>query len=231
MCNGTAFSDEKETAEVDAVRSATERAISKKKKQKPSQESRGCGNKHAPRKCPAFRKDCRNCGGKINFTKCCYSKKKVQLLEKRSDSEDEAAPVFMDSIKDGQTASADEWIAQMDVNGTDVSLKLDTGAQVNLLPMKDFQRLRKKPKVCDKKVNLKTYDNKTIPTTGVCRVNPSCNGKKKDVFFVLVKGNKQAIDSFHVTSHSYRNAHLAGKTKLCSTDRQLFLHRLHLVII
>lgn len=68
----------------------------------------------------------------------------MQLLEKRSDSEDEEAPVFMDSIEDGQTASADEWIAHMDVNGTEVSLKLDTGAQVNILPMKDFQSLRKK---------------------------------------------------------------------------------------
>lgn len=119
-------------------------------------------------------------------------RKEVQLLEKRSDSEDEEAPIFVDSIKDGQTASADEWIAHMDVNGTDGSLKLDTGAQVNILPMKDFQRLRKKPKVCDKKVNLKTYDYKTIPTKGVCRVSLSCNGIKKDVF-VLVKGNKQAI--------------------------------------
>ncbi len=38
-----------------------------------------------------------------------------------------------------------------------------------------------------------------------------------------------SIDSFHVTSHPYRNAHLAGKTKLCSTDHQLFLRRLHQV--
>lgn len=124
------FSDEKETAEVDAVRSASERAKSEKKKQKPSQESKGCGkvgNKHAPRKFPAFGKDCRNWGGKNHFAMCCYSKKTVQLLEKRSDTEDVEAPVFVDLIEEGQTASADEWIAHMDVNGTDVSLKLDTG--------------------------------------------------------------------------------------------------------
>lgn len=46
------FSEEKETTEVDAVQRAKERAMSKKKKQKPSQESRSCGkcgNKHAPK--------------------------------------------------------------------------------------------------------------------------------------------------------------------------------------
>ncbi len=39
------------------------------------------------------------------------------------------------------------------------------------------------------------------------------------------------IDIFHVTSHTYRSAHLDGKTKLCSTDRQLFVHRLHQVVM
>ncbi len=36
----------------------------------------------------------------------------------------------------------------------------------------------------------------------------------------------RTIDSFHIMSHSYRN-----ETKLCSTDRQLVLHRLHQVTI
>ncbi len=43
----------------------------------------------------------------------------------------------------------------------------------------------------------------------------------------LFPPNSSSIDSFHVTSHPYRNAHLAGKTKLCSIDRQLFLGSLH----
>ncbi len=30
------------------------------------------------------------------------------------------------------------------------------------------------------------------------------------------------IDSFHMTSHPYRNAHLEGKTRLYSTDRIIF---------
>ncbi len=32
----------------------------------------------------------------------------------------------------------------------------------------------------------------------------------------------RTIDSFHVMSQPYRNAHLEGKMKLCFTDRQLF---------
>lgn len=188
------FSEEGETAEVDAVRRAKDRVMPRKKMQ--SYESKGCGkcgSKHALRKCPAFGKDCRKCGGKNHFAKCCYTNRKVQLVEKKSDKEDDETAIFVDSIEEEQNTPGEEWIIHMDVNSTDVTLKLDTGAQVNILPMKDFLRLKRKPKINQRKVHLKTYDNKTIPTKGVCRVSLSYKGIKKDVFFVLVDGDRQAI--------------------------------------
>lgn len=59
--------------------------------------------------------------------------------------------------------------------------------------MKDFYRLRKKPKVRANKVNLRTYDNKPIHTKGVCRASLSCNGKKVNALFVLVDGLRQPL--------------------------------------
>lgn len=57
---------------------------------------------------PAFGKECHNCGEKSHFAKCCFSKKRVQLVEKKSDSED---PFFVDAIEGKKNASNDEWIA------------------------------------------------------------------------------------------------------------------------
>lgn len=111
---------------------------------------------------------------------------------KTSSSEKEEPPVYVDCMDD-QDAMEDEWIANVDVNGTEVSLKLDTGSQVNILPMKDFYRLKRKPKVYDKKVNLRMYDDKPISTKGVCRVSLSCNGKNVNAFFVLVDGLRQPL--------------------------------------
>lgn len=34
---------------------------------------------------------------------------------------------------DGERSSEDEWIAHLDLNGTDFSMKLDIGTQVNIL--------------------------------------------------------------------------------------------------
>lgn len=109
--------------------------------------------------------------------------------EKLSDSEDEGTPFYVGTIEDGESTSAYEWIVYLDVNGTEVPLKLATSAQVKILPMKDFYRQtftdNNRRKVRDKKLNLRTYDDKPIPTYGVCRVILSNNGQKVKALFVL----------------------------------------------
>ena len=119
--------------------------MSKKKMRK----SKGCGkcrNNHALRKWPAFGKDCRNCGGKNHFAKCCYSKKNVQLVEKKSDKEDDEATIFVDSIEEEQITPGGEQMAHMDVNVTDVTLKLETGAQGEYPPYERLSETEKKTK-------------------------------------------------------------------------------------
>lgn len=61
------------------------------------------------------------------------------------------------------------------------------------MPMNDFKRLKNKSKVKNKKVNLRTYGDKPIPTKGVCRVTLPSKDQKVNVLFVLVEGNWQAI--------------------------------------
>lgn len=89
----------------------------------------------------------KQCGGKNQFTKCFFSKKRAQLVVKVSDREEDGEmPFFVDAVKGDHSVSMDEWISCFDVNGTDISLKLDTGMQLNILPMKDYNRLINKPK-------------------------------------------------------------------------------------
>lgn len=48
-----------------------------------------------------------------------FRRKKVQLVEKQSDSEEDDSPVYVGTVKDNISDTED-------VNGTDVRLKLDT---------------------------------------------------------------------------------------------------------
>lgn len=219
------FSKENETVEVDAVqRTKPKVTYAKKKEARPKQESGNCercGMKHAPKQCPAFGKECRKCGGKNHFAKCCFSKKRVQLGVKESDSDEEDdTAFFVDAIEGEQSVSSDEWIACLNVNGTDISLKLDTGAQVNILPMKDFNRLINKPKVKDKKINLRTYDDKPIPTKGMCRVTLSRKGQKVNALFVLVEGDRQAILGLKTCDQLglIKRVHVIDRDKVTSSD-------------
>ena len=72
-----------------------------------------CGFRHTPKQSPAFGNDKKN-----HIAKCCLSRKKVQLVEKQSDSdEDEEVSFFVAAIEEVKTVSKDKWIAYLDVNG------------------------------------------------------------------------------------------------------------------
>lgn len=144
----------------------------------------------------------------------------VTLVDKDVGSEEEEPPVYVDCLED-QDAKEDEWIAKVDVNGTDVSLKLDTGAQVNILLMKDFYRLKRKPKVHVKKVNPRTYDDKPISTKGVCRASLSCNGKNVNAFFVLVDGLRQPLLGLKtcIALGLIKRVHVINKEKVTQKEK------------
>ena len=47
-----------------------------------------------------------------------------------------------------------DWTINLDTNGSNVRYKLDTGAQVNVLPRSQYNRLIRKPKLKSTKVKL-----------------------------------------------------------------------------
>lgn len=50
-----------------------------------------------------------------------------------------------------------DWIVPMTVNGTIISLKLDTGAQVNILSEQDYETLKIRPKLEPTKIKVTDY--------------------------------------------------------------------------
>lgn len=71
-----------------------------------------------------------------------------------------------------------------DVNGTTIPLKIDTGAQVNIL-------LKNKLKISQMKIHLRTYNDEPNPTKGKCTL--TCEGQSINSMFILVVGNRQPI--------------------------------------
>jgi hypothetical protein len=87
-----------------------------------------------------------------------------------------------------------EWTVGMDTNGSNVRYKLDTGAQVNVLPKSQYNRLIRKPKLKNTKVKLTAYNGTNIPVVGKCIVRVA-HKKNCDVpvLFIVAETTSQPI--------------------------------------
>ena len=83
---------------------------------------------------------------------------RTQKSDGHSESDEE---IFVHSVN---TETSAEWFAPLSVNGTILPLKIETGAQANLLSMKDYNALKQRPKLKKRETNLTSYNNDIIPT-------------------------------------------------------------------
>ena len=115
----------------------------KQGKDKARKQCHYCGSTHPARRCPAFGHRHNRCGFRNHFEAVWQfsqqsAKKKVQLLGTDEDDEDGIEEyLVVSTIHIGSTE--DNWHETMLAGKTGVSLKLDTGAQVNVLPLQSLR--------------------------------------------------------------------------------------------
>ena len=80
----------------------------------------------------------------------------------------------------------------METNGSNVRYKLDTGAQVNVLPKFQYNRLLHKP--TSTKVKLTAYNGTNIPVVGRCIVQIAHKKDRKvPVMFIVAETSSPPI--------------------------------------
>lgn len=114
---------------------------------------RNCGRNHEARRCPAYGKECYRCQKKNHFGKMCRSDSKQsqrpnkEVKAIRADSSDD----FVIDIVESQTVKETEATAVINILDGNVRVKLDTGAEVNVMPNRVYQKLvteKKNPERC-----------------------------------------------------------------------------------
>ncbi|XP_050533909.1 uncharacterized protein K02A2.6-like [Daktulosphaira vitifoliae] len=109
-----------------------------------------CGKSHKINMCPAFKKICSNCGGVNHFKIMCkkdkkfiYSKKQVNSFENANSVENyvslDALEIMCSEEVKKQNRS---WIGEIIINDYKTSIKLDTCAELNVMPSKLFNKLK-----------------------------------------------------------------------------------------
>ena len=127
------------------------------------------GTVHGPQ-CPAMGLLCYSCGRKNHFKKKCYFQNRtlVHTIHQGNESgceSDAESEFFVDSIDSSINSSRNsQYGASLKINGKFIKYKLDTGSDVNILSMRDFKTLLRKPKIHSSNIKLICYSGDKIST-------------------------------------------------------------------
>ena len=143
-----AFTDRRAGREETATRVAEDRSAKSPSKASAKAPCKYCGERHPPRRCPAYGKTCKRCQKENHVAKVCRSmprgKEVNALLYEREDAsttDSEDSELYLAPLFIGKVSDSSEWTELIDVAGTQVSFKLDTGANANVLPYTTYRKI------------------------------------------------------------------------------------------
>lgn len=214
ICRATEYSKEQakslhsdgKTESVDFIRNnQLRKALNKREKEPASGKQqnrsscRNCGRQHEPRACPAYGKRCNHCNKLNHFANSCRSQQAqtssaVRDLEYESESSDYGIDgLHLDALNNSDS----EEYAWVEINDKQIQLKLDSGAEANVLTKKDYdsvipKRLRQS-KLIPTKAKLTAYGGHDIPILGKCFLKCRHKGKCHVIEFHIVNGSKSIL--------------------------------------
>lgn len=151
---------------------------------------RNCATQHGLNQCPAFGHKCRNCGKLNHFARSCMSKINEINFYSDSDSSDSSIN-SINCINYIMTVNQDkkyDWNVTLNVhNNTSINFKLDTGAQINAIPVKFLNNLKiHKNNLIASNSKITTYTGSQIDILGKCSLLCKYKDFKDYITFYIV---------------------------------------------
>lgn len=113
-----------------------------------------CGGVHRRYNCPAYGQQCVRCKRMNHYSRMC---RVYEVHEEPSDQ-----------VKHNNHNCKD-WLVQLKIHGVYINFKLDTGADVNVLPQKFLKTMRvEKKQLIETNLKLQSYAGSSIPVLGKC---------------------------------------------------------------
>ena len=151
-----------------------------------------CGYQHQmTNRCPAEGKQCNKCNRFGHFAKCCRdSRAGVSVVSRKEEIEDESSIAwFTVNIIGGDETTSSEWNCRLKINEKYITFKIDTGADVNVMPWKYIKTLEQRGlcKIIPTAKHLKSYSNSYIPVKGLVKLNIDYNNQQHCLEFFVVE--------------------------------------------
>jgi hypothetical protein len=158
---------------------------------------RNCSYTHAPRKCPAFGKQCRKCGNYNHFAKCCRSQNKTDTVtvarQEHSFEEENTDIMFSYALTSNHTSRKKrEWFIGVLIDGKRVKVKVDTGAFCNVMSEKTF-RVIGNLKLQKTKEGLASYSGHKMTVVGSTHTVMEFGNKYYPQTFIVVAEDRPTL--------------------------------------
>ncbi|XP_071502154.1 uncharacterized protein [Diadema antillarum] len=175
-----------------------------------------CSGQHSPMNCPFKNAECYSCKKKGHIASACRNKNKPTSKQTRSSGstsghrqslhtleqeptteEDELAiyTIYSNSTATGKPARAQNgsFSVCVELGGAPVTMEIDTGASVSVIPEAVYMEKLKQIPLDAKRIELRSYSGEKIPVLGSVQVPVTYKGQQADLPLVVVKGDKPAL--------------------------------------
>lgn len=162
-----------------------------------------CDLVHEKGKCPAWGKTCAKCQGRNHYARVCKNKNyyKTKIHEVKEDECESTSSVMLNSLKVVHELKREIperivtcWEKELEVEGKNISFKLDTGAELSVLPFELLKRIKKNFELRPTRIRLVAYGSDEFRLIAKGMITLTCNcrdGLKKDIEFVVVDVKSQ----------------------------------------
>ena len=147
-----------------------------------------CGRIHKPRECPAYGQECRKCKKKNHWASCCYTRKVHEA------SAEPTEDFVIEEVETSKEKKATEAFVILKINNKKVKVKLDTGAEVNVMPLCVYEQLQtEEVQMMKTATKLCGYGGTNIPVVGKISVNCEFRDIEEQSEFYIVKTDSKTV--------------------------------------
>ena len=154
---------------------------------------------HRLQACPARNDRCTVCNKIGHFSRLCLHAETNDLREVHHNNEDETpleCQEFILGIK--EVAPSQAWTATLNVGAESnkVNFKVDTGADVTIISLQEYNLLPHKPVLSSPKRKLVTVSGSTLDAVGVCKViikRPQTQFSAEETIYVVKNGKQNLL--------------------------------------
>lgn len=131
-----------------------------------------CGSVHERFKCPAYGQRCAKCKRLNHFARVC----RVHTVHQEN---------AIDQVR-SYTSASNDWCIDLQINNNTIKFKLDTGADVNVLPYRFLSKIGiKESDLITTNVKLVGYSGGNIKVLGKCRLKCTCKKQTYIIKFII----------------------------------------------